>query len=94
MNLLDFRTTPIWRVWEAVGELADEEGVALRESELIGLAPLEALLGVADHAGFPGSAPVEERLAAAAGAIRLRDFSPLQALELRLEAAERARSVR
>jgi glutamate formiminotransferase len=94
MNLLDFRTTPIWRVWEAVGELADEEGVALRESELIGLAPLEALLGVADHAGFPGSAPVEERLAAAAGAIRLRDFSPLPALELRLEAAERARSVR
>ncbi|HEU4572074.1 MAG TPA: glutamate formimidoyltransferase, partial [Candidatus Limnocylindrales bacterium] len=32
MNLLDFRTTPIWRVWEAVEELAGEERVALRES--------------------------------------------------------------
>ena len=31
--------------------------------------------------------PVEARLAAAATFLRLRDFSPMQALELRLEAA-------
>jgi glutamate formiminotransferase len=84
MNLLDFRLTPLWRAWEAVGQLAAEDGVALAESELIGLAPVAALLDVADHANAPDDAPVEERLAAAAAAIRLRDFSPLMALELRL----------
>jgi glutamate formiminotransferase len=89
MNLLDFRTTPIWRVWEAVADLAAEEGVGLHESELIGLAPVDALLDVADHAGVGAPRSVEDRLAAAAAAIRLRDFSPLQALELRLAAAER-----
>ncbi len=84
MNLLDFRVTPLWRAWEAVGELAAEDGVALAESELIGLAPLAALLDVADHADVPADAPVEQRLAAAAAAIHLRDYSPLMALELRL----------
>ena len=36
---------------------------SLAESELIGLAPLAAFLAVADHAGAPPDAPVEERLA-------------------------------
>jgi len=84
MNLLDFRVTPLWRAWEAVEEMASEDGVELAESELIGLAPLAAFLDVADHAGIPTDAPVEQRLAAAAAAIRLRDFNPLMALELRL----------
>ena len=87
MNLLDFRVTPIWRVWDAVVGLAGEDGVRAAESELIGLAPLAALLDIADHAGALPDAPVERRLAAAAGAIRLRDFTPLMALELRLAAA-------
>jgi len=90
MNLLDFRTTPLWRAWEVVGELAAEDGVGLLESELIGLAPLAALLDVADHAGAPADLPVEERLTAAAAAIRLRDFTPTMALELRLAAARDA----
>jgi glutamate formiminotransferase len=90
MNLLDFSLTPIWRAWEAVAELAAEEGVEPFESELIGLAPLASLLDVADHAGAPADQSVEERLAAAARFIRLRDFSPLQALELRLAAADGA----
>jgi glutamate formiminotransferase len=87
MNLLDFRVTSLWRAWEDVVQIAAEEGVDAAESELIGLAPLAAFLDVADHAGTPTGAPVEERLAAAAAAIRLRDFSPLMALELRLQAA-------
>jgi glutamate formiminotransferase len=87
MNLLDFAVTPLWRAWEAVGEVAAEDGVTLAESELIGLAPLAALLDVADHAGAPRDASAEVRLRAAAAAIRLRDFSPLMALELRLAAA-------
>jgi glutamate formiminotransferase len=88
MNILDFETTPLWRVWQEVRAIAREDGVELRESELIGLAPLAAFLDVADHAEASVDAPVEERLAAAARFLKLRDFSPLQALELRLAAAE------
>ncbi|MFL5646360.1 MAG: glutamate formimidoyltransferase [Chloroflexota bacterium] len=87
MNLLDFATTPIWLVWETVQEIAAEDGVDLAESELIGLAPLAAFLAVADRADAPDDDPIERRLAAAAAFLRLRDFSPMQALELRLEAA-------
>ena len=88
MNLLDHTVTPMWRVWEAVATEARTAGVEPAESELIGLAPLAALLAVADHAGAPTEAAIEDRLAVAAGFLRLRDFSPLQALELRLAAAE------
>jgi glutamate formiminotransferase / 5-formyltetrahydrofolate cyclo-ligase len=91
MNLLDFETTPLWAVWETVRELAAEDGVELAESELIGLAPLASFLAVADHAGAPRDDEIEDRLAAAADFLRLRDFSPLQALELRLEAARAGR---
>ncbi len=94
MNVLDFATTPLWIVWETVRDVAAEDGVELAESELIGLAPLAAFLAVADRAGSPPEDPIESRLATAASFLRLRDFSPMQALELRLEAArasERAR---
>ncbi|HEX5589626.1 MAG TPA: glutamate formimidoyltransferase [Candidatus Limnocylindrales bacterium] len=90
MNLLDFATTPFWRVWQEVEALAREDGVELRESELIGLAPLAAFLDVADHAGAPRDASVEERFDIAAAVIRLRDADPRMALELRLEAARAA----
>ncbi|MFL5720252.1 MAG: hypothetical protein ACJ778_07205, partial [Chloroflexota bacterium] len=70
-----------------VQEIAAEDGVDLAESELIGLAPLAAFLAVADRADAPDDDPIERRLAAAAAFLRLRDFSPMQALELRLEAA-------
>jgi glutamate formiminotransferase len=92
MNLLDFRTTPLWLVWETVRAAAADDAVTLHESELIGLAPLAAFLDVADHADSPAEAPVEDRLAAAASFLKLRDFSPQQALELRLAAAETAES--
>jgi glutamate formiminotransferase len=90
MNLLDFAVTPIWLVWETVRDVAAEDGVELAESELIGLAPQAALLDVADRAGADPDEAIEARLAAAARYLRLRDFSPLQALELRLEAARTA----
>jgi glutamate formiminotransferase len=89
MNLLDFRTTPMWLVWEAVRAEAAADGVEPAESELIGLAPVAAMLDVADHAGVDETLPVERRLAGAAEFLKLRDFSPMQALELRLEAARR-----
>ncbi len=91
MNLLDFSVTPLWLVWDSVRALAADDGVELAESELIGLAPLAAFLAVADHAGAPPEDDLERRLAAAARYLKVRDFRPEQALELRLEAASGAR---
>jgi glutamate formiminotransferase len=90
MNLLDFTITPIWRVWEAVSAAAREHGVALRESELIGLCPLKALLDVADHIDAAATDEDEERITRAAEWLRIRDFDPSMALEIRLAEAERA----
>ena len=90
MNLLDFHTTPMWRVWDEVEELAEGEGIAIRESELIGLAPLAAFDDVASHAGVPADAPVEDRFEAAAAALHLRDPRPEMALATRLAAEMRA----
>jgi glutamate formiminotransferase / 5-formyltetrahydrofolate cyclo-ligase len=87
MNLLDFTVTPLWVVWDAVRDLAAEDGVEPAESELIGLAPLAAFLDVADRAGADAEASLVDRLRTAATYLRLRDFSPTQALELRLEEA-------
>ncbi len=90
MNVLDHSITPMWLVWETVTQLAREEGVEARESELIGLCPLAALTAVADHAGVPAEATVEERITRAAAWLKVRDFEPTMALELRLAAAEAA----
>jgi glutamate formiminotransferase len=87
MNLLDFTTTPMWRVFEEVRTIAAEDGIRLRESELIGLAPLAAFLDVAGHAGADPEAPVERRFLDAAEFLLLRDADPTMALELRLAAA-------
>ncbi|HET9851156.1 MAG TPA: glutamate formimidoyltransferase [Candidatus Limnocylindrales bacterium] len=100
MNLLDFETTPMWRVWDEVARLAAEEGVAPKESELIGLAPQAAFDGVAAHAGAgrnPGTAEDADadaaaRFDAAARYLRLRDADPMMVLEQRLAAAARADS--
>ena len=48
---------------------------------------MAAFLAVADRADAPPEDSVERRLEAAAAYLRLRDFSPMQALELRLAAA-------
>jgi glutamate formiminotransferase len=91
MNLLDHERTPLWRVWEAAAGMAEDEGVRLIDSELIGLAPTQALTDVADHVGVAASLPVEERLTEAAAWLRIRDFTPTMALELRLAQVRQGR---
>jgi glutamate formiminotransferase len=90
MNLLDFETTPMWRVFDEVARLASAEGVGIRESELIGLAPQAAFDGVAEHAGVPLHVEPAARFAAAASYLRLRDAEPMMVLEQRLAAASAA----
>jgi glutamate formiminotransferase / 5-formyltetrahydrofolate cyclo-ligase len=87
MNLLDFARTPLWAAWEMIRAEAAEDGVELAESELIGLAPLAAFGAVADRAGAPRDSPAEERVLAAGRFLKLRDATPLMALELRLAQA-------
>jgi glutamate formiminotransferase len=84
MNLLDHRVTPLWRVWERVSELAAAEGVAIHDSELIGLAPSAAFEDVADHIGADERSHTAARVAEAAGWLRIRGFRPEMALEHRL----------
>lgn len=49
INLLDFRTTPLPAVFEAVKEEAEARGLYVTGSELIGLIPLEALRECGQH---------------------------------------------
>lgn len=47
MNLTDYRQTPLHRVVETIRSEASRYGVAVAESEIVGLAPAEALLDAA-----------------------------------------------
>ncbi len=49
MNILDFQTTPLYRVFEIVKAEAARYGVGVVQSELIGLAPAQALVDVASY---------------------------------------------
>ena len=50
MNLLDTRRTPLPVVFERIRVEAAEHGVSVLESELVGMAPADALADVARHA--------------------------------------------
>ncbi|HKW43032.1 MAG TPA: glutamate formimidoyltransferase, partial [Thermoplasmata archaeon] len=45
MNMLDYHTTSLAQAFEAIRTLAANEGVEIAESEIIGLVPLDAILG-------------------------------------------------
>jgi glutamate formiminotransferase len=66
MNLTDFETTPIHRVFESVREEASREGVTIAGSEIIGLVPRRALEAAAAHflqvEGFQSSMLLENRV--------------------------------
>ena len=66
MNLLDFRKTPIFRVFETVRSEAERHGVAIVGSEIVGLVPQDALLAAAEHylriEGFSEDLVFENRL--------------------------------
>jgi glutamate formiminotransferase len=49
MNLTDLEKTPIPVVLEAVSSAAAEHGASVESTELVGLAPMEAILQVARH---------------------------------------------
>ena len=66
MNLTDYRTTSMADVVVAIGERAARSGVAIRESEVIGLLPEDALVQLAKEAlvatGFSREQVLEARV--------------------------------
>ena len=65
MNVLDFNTTSLAKVWHEVEARASGAGVRILRGELIGLIPLDAALQVTAHAlkldGFDRSRVIEAR---------------------------------
>ncbi len=49
MNLTDYRRTPLHRAFEMVRREAERYGVAVEESEVVGLLPEDALFDAAEH---------------------------------------------
>lgn len=66
MNVVNFRVTSIPTVFDAIQEEAEEAGVGIAESEIVGLVPLDALLDCAERylrlAGFGRDQILERRL--------------------------------
>ncbi len=49
MNLVDYRRSPMHRVFELVRLEAERYGVPIVSSEIVGLVPLDAIVAAADH---------------------------------------------
>jgi glutamate formiminotransferase len=49
MNLLNYKITPIFKVFDKIKEEAEKRGVEVLGSEIIGLVPMDALIDVAAH---------------------------------------------
>ena len=66
MNLTNYEKTPIYRVFETVRREASRYGVAILESEIVGLVPSAALLGAAEYylqiQGFKPNQVLENKL--------------------------------
>jgi glutamate formiminotransferase len=66
MNILDAQRAPLWRVFEHICHAAAQHGVEVIESELVGLAPADALIGIAREClrfrELTGRAAIETRV--------------------------------
>ncbi len=66
MNLTNYEKTPVFRVFETVRREAARYGVAILESEIVGLIPSAALLATAEHflqiEGFKPEQVLENKL--------------------------------
>ncbi len=80
INLLDFRTTALHSVFEAVKEEAEARGLYVTGSELIGLIPLEAIRGAGQYfrmkMGKSPGLPDEELVELAIQTLGLRSVQP------------------
>lgn len=66
MNMVNFKDTPLHRAFELIRIEAERYGVPIVGSEIVGLVPMDALVGVARHylrlEGFKSDQVLEKRL--------------------------------
>lgn len=86
-NLLDYRVTSPWQVWQLCKQLAANYGVSLVGSEVIGLMPEVCLLeaGVSKYQGELASATKEQLISTAIQALGLEQLKPFRPEEKVLE---------
>jgi len=82
VNLLNYNTTPLYRVFEEAERLAAEFGVRVTGSELVGLIPLEAVLQVGRHylrkQGSSRGVDEKELVRVAVQSLGLAEISPFK----------------
>lgn len=85
VNILDYKTTPIWRVFEECERFALDFGVRVTGSELVGLVPLEALLDCGRHVlekqGNSRGVSEGELVRLATQTLGLSEIAPFEAAE-------------
>ena len=81
-NVLDFTKVGLHTIYDAVRQLALQEGVVVTGSELVGLTPLEALLSAGRHyleaAGENPGVPHKDLLRVAIRSLGLSDLKPFE----------------
>lgn len=81
-NVLDFTKVGLHTIYDAVRQLALQEGVVVTGSELVGLTPLEALLSAGRHylgsAGENPGVPHKDLLRIAIRSLGLSDLKPFE----------------
>ncbi len=84
-NIINYKTTPIWKVFETCVEEARKRGLRVTGSEIVGLVPKESLLQCGRHSlvkqdRCPG-VPEEELVHIAVKSLGLDDLEPFDAAE-------------
>ncbi len=80
INFTDYRVSPVHEVVDAIRRVADQEGVVVTGSELVGLIPLEAMLAAGRHylrrQGANPGAPEAVLIETAIRSLGLRELGP------------------
>jgi len=83
LNLTDHHKAPVHDVYDAIRRVADEEGVVVTGSELVGLIPGDALLAAGHHylrrQRLNPGAPHSEVIETAIRSLGLRELAPFEA---------------
>jgi glutamate formiminotransferase len=90
MNILDYKKNPMYRIFETVQMEANRYHLEITGSEVVGLLPLDALIGsvryycLVDEIHFSKTMAIKEIVELAVKYLKLRDFDELKVIEANL----------
>ncbi|MCD6579634.1 glutamate formimidoyltransferase [bacterium] len=91
VNLINYKITPLWKLFETASNVADKYGVRITGSELVGLMPLQTLkeagLHFLEKAGTSRAVSEEEILKIGVKSLGLAELYPFQLKEKIIEYA-------